>query len=99
MDLHWDTSVGEKPLCMEGWLIGPIMVQKEFKPLLFLSSSLLEGSSIKRLLGRGQSQGQSSHRVVIKRESWGWMYCSGHSSKDNKIKWAVDLWRDYCTIL
>lgn len=35
MDLHWDTSVDEKPLCTEGWLIMPITVQKEFKPLCF----------------------------------------------------------------
>lgn len=54
----------------EGWLIGPIAVQKEFKPLLFLSSSLLRAAST---TGLGRGQGQSSHRAVIKREPWGWM--------------------------
>lgn len=35
MDLHWDTSVGENPCVWKG-VIGPIMVQKEFKTLVFI---------------------------------------------------------------
>lgn len=93
MDLHWDTSVGENTL-VYGGLIGPFMAQKEFKPLVFIlvsfQGSLTNfGSMARPALSPGGDQ-----KGIL-----GWMDCSGHSSVDNKIKWAVDLWRDYCTTL